>query len=114
MISWPISDSVPTKQRPPRVQRSSTFAVGEQSELLNKLRKALSAIPNDAEHLTEKMRHAFAGLQQQLRADVDKVDEPQLKALFEESAEVLGALAKTFEDYQRRTEPAWQPRRQTH
>ncbi|MBS0526806.1 MAG: hypothetical protein JSS04_24465 [Proteobacteria bacterium] len=65
------------------------------------------AVPNDAQHLTEKMRHAFAGLQNQLREDVDRVDEPQLKALFEESAEVMGALAKTFEDYQTKREPAW-------
>jgi hypothetical protein len=65
------------------------------------------AVPADAPHLTEKMRHAFFGLQQQLREDVEKVDEPQLKALFEESAEVLGALARTFEDYQSKREPAW-------
>ena len=65
------------------------------------------AVPNDAQHITENMRHAFAGLQNQLREDVDRVDEPQLKALFEESAEVMGALAKTFEDYQTRREPAW-------
>lgn len=65
------------------------------------------AVPNDARRLTEKMRHAFSGLQDQLREDIDKVDEPQLKALFEESAEVMGALAKTFEDYQRKAEPAW-------
>ena len=65
------------------------------------------AVPADAPHLTEKMRHAFVGLQSQLRQDVDRVDEPQLKALFEESAEVLGALAKTFEDYQTKREPAW-------
>ena len=69
------------------------------------------AVPQDAAHLTEKMRHAFSGLQHQLRADIDKVDEPQLRALFEESAEIMGALAKTFEDYQRKTEPAWQPSR---
>jgi hypothetical protein len=60
------------------------------------------AVPQDAPHLTEKMRHAFAGLQRQLRADVDKLDEPHLKALFEESAEIMGALADTFEDYQRK------------
>ena len=65
------------------------------------------AVPADAPHLTEKMRHAFVGLQHQLRQDVDKVEEPQLKALFEESAEVLGALAKTFEDYQSKCEAAW-------
>ncbi|MGE5148473.1 MAG: hypothetical protein ACM3II_00010 [Rhodospirillaceae bacterium] len=64
------------------------------------------AVPNDARHITEKMRHAFAGLQDQLREDVDRVDEPHLKALFEESAEVMGALAKTFEDYQSKREPA--------
>ena len=66
------------------------------------------AVPEDAPHLTAKMRHAFAGLQQQLREDVNKVDEPQLKALFEVSAEVLGALAKSFDDYKRKNEPAWQ------
>lgn len=65
------------------------------------------AVPNDARHITEKMRHAFSGLQDQLREDVGRVDEPQLKALFEESAEVLGALAQTFEDYQAKREPAW-------
>jgi hypothetical protein len=61
------------------------------------------AVPNDAHRLTEKMRHAFAGLQHQLRVDVGKVDEPHLKTLFEESAEVMGALAQTFEDYQRKS-----------
>ena len=61
------------------------------------------AVPNHAQHITEKMRHAFAGLQHQLRQDIDKVDEPHLKALFEESADVMGALAQTFEDYQRKT-----------
>jgi len=66
------------------------------------------AVPKDSAHLMEKMRHAFVGLQRQLRDDVDKVDEPQLKILFEESAEVLGALAQIFEDYQRKSEPARQ------
>lgn len=65
------------------------------------------AVPADAPHLTEKMRHAFVGLQHQLRQDIDRVDEPRLKALFEESADVLGALAETFEDYQRKGEPVW-------
>jgi hypothetical protein len=69
------------------------------------------AVPQDAAHITEKMRHAFDGLQHQLREDVGKVDEPELKALFEETAEVMDALARTFEDYQRKTEPAWRPSR---
>jgi hypothetical protein len=65
------------------------------------------AVPNDPRHITDKMRHAFAGLQRQLREDVDRVDDAHLKALFEESAEVMGELAQTFEDYQRKGEPAW-------
>jgi hypothetical protein len=68
------------------------------------------AVPEDARHLTDKMRHAFVGRQQQLRQDVNKVDEPQLKALFETSAEVLGALAKSLDDYRRKHEPAWTTR----
>jgi hypothetical protein len=33
-----------------------------------------------------------------MRQDIQKVDEPQLKAMFEPSAEVLGGLAKAFRD----------------
>jgi hypothetical protein len=43
-----------------------------------------------------------------LRDDVEKVDEPQLKAMFETSAEVLGGLVKAFQDYEQKNEPAWQ------
>jgi hypothetical protein len=42
-----------------------------------------------------------------LRADIDKVDEPQLKAMFETSAEVLAGLTKAFSDYERKNESAW-------
>jgi len=65
------------------------------------------AVPENAARLAEKMRHAFAGLEHQLRENAGQVDEPQLKVLFEESAEVMGAIATTFEDYQRGREPAW-------
>lgn len=43
-----------------------------------------------------------------LRGDVDNFDEPQLKAMFETSAEVLGGLGKAFADYERKNESAWQ------
>ena len=36
-----------------------------------------------------------------------KVDEPQLKAMFETSAEVLGGLIKAFHDYEQKNESAW-------
>ena len=42
-----------------------------------------------------------------LREDIEKVDEPQLKAMFETSAEVLGGLEKAFKDYEQRNEKAW-------
>jgi hypothetical protein len=42
-----------------------------------------------------------------LRQDIDKVDEPQLKAMFETSAEVLTGLVKAFDDYEKKNESAW-------
>ncbi|TMJ05220.1 MAG: hypothetical protein E6G97_03660 [Alphaproteobacteria bacterium] len=52
-----------------------------------------------AAHLKETIDH--------LRADIDKVDEPQFKAMFETSAEVLGGLVKAFQDYEKKNETAW-------
>jgi len=48
--------------------------------------------------LSETMTH--------LRGDIDKVDEPQLKAMFETSAEVDG-LIKAFDDFEKKNEAAW-------
>ncbi len=42
-----------------------------------------------------------------LREDINKIDDPQAKALFEVSAEVLGGLQKAFEHFENRTEKAW-------
>lgn len=42
-----------------------------------------------------------------LREDIDKVDDPRLKAMFETSAEVLGGLIKAFRDYEQKNESAW-------
>ena len=42
-----------------------------------------------------------------LREDVDKVDEPRFKAMFETSAEVLGGIKKAFDDYEQKNESAW-------
>jgi hypothetical protein len=42
-----------------------------------------------------------------LRQDITEVDEPQLKAMFETSAEVLGGLIKAFSDYEKKNEAAW-------
>jgi hypothetical protein len=61
----------------------------------------------DARHHTKKMRKALQEIRNHLREDVEKVDEPKLKAMFETSAEVIGALEKAFSDYEQKNEAAW-------
>ncbi|GGI25373.1 hypothetical protein [Bradyrhizobium guangdongense] len=66
-----------------------------------------SAADRDPRHHTQKMQKAFQEIRNHLREDVQKVDEPQLKAMFETSAEVLGGLEKAFRDYEQKNEKAW-------
>jgi hypothetical protein len=56
---------------------------------------------------TQNMRHRLQETIEHLRADIDKVDEPQFKAMFETAAEVLGGLTKAFQDYEQKNESAW-------
>ena len=66
-----------------------------------------SAKDRDPRHHTQKMRKALQEIRTHLRDDIQKVDEPQLKAMFETSAEVLLGLSKAFSDYERKNESAW-------
>jgi hypothetical protein len=61
---------------------------------------------NPMEH-TANIKKEFRTLIDHLREDVEKVDDPSAKALFETSAEVLGGLEKAFSDYESKKEPAW-------
>jgi len=61
---------------------------------------------NPLEH-TANIKEEFKKLSVHLREDVDKVDDPQAKALFEVSAEVIDGLEKAFLDYERKNESAW-------
>jgi uncharacterized membrane-anchored protein YhcB (DUF1043 family) len=65
------------------------------------------ASASDPRHHTQKMQVRLQETIQHLREDIDKVDEPQLKAMFETSAEVLGGLKKAFSDYEQKNESAW-------
>jgi hypothetical protein len=47
-------------------------------------------------HHTQKMQQRLKETMAHLREDIEKVDDPQLKAMFETSAEVLGGLVKAF------------------
>jgi hypothetical protein len=58
-------------------------------------------------HHTQKMQKRLLETMQHLRKDIQKVDEPQLKAMFETSAEVLGGLVKAFRDYEEKNEFTW-------
>jgi rubrerythrin len=67
-----------------------------------------SEADRDPRHHTQKMTRRLQETIQHLREDIEKVEEPQLKAMFETSAEVLGGLVKAFQDYERKNESAWQ------
>jgi hypothetical protein len=67
----------------------------------------MSASQNDPRYHTQKMKARLQEDIAHLREDIRKVDEPQLKAMFETSAEVLSGLAKAFDDYERKNEAAW-------
>jgi hypothetical protein len=67
---------------------------------------ALSA-DSDPKHHTQKMRKRLEETMIHLREDIGKVEEPQFKAMFETSAEVLAGLVKAFRDYEQKNEKAW-------
>ncbi len=58
-------------------------------------------------HHTQRMKARLAETAAHLREDIERVDEPQLKAMFETAAEVLEGLQRAFEHYEKKSEPAW-------
>ncbi|OHV77197.1 hypothetical protein [Rhizobium sp. LCM 4573] len=67
----------------------------------------VSEADRDPRHHTQKMQTRLQETMDHLREDIEKVDEPQLKAMFETAAEVLGGLKKAFGDYEKKNEAAW-------
>jgi hypothetical protein len=61
---------------------------------------------NPMEH-TANVKKEFRELIDHLRRDVEKIDDPSGKALFEVSAEVIIGLEKAFTDYEEKKEAAW-------
>ena len=59
----------------------------------------------DPLHHVKKIVGQLQQLIDHLRSDIEKIDEPRCKAMFETSAEVLGGLQKAFDDYDTRSEP---------
>jgi hypothetical protein len=69
-----------------------TFAVRQTSDAMAHVRNIRDLLNQTAEHC---------------RADVEQVDEPQARALFETTAEVLIGLMRAYEHYEQGTEAAW-------
>jgi len=63
-----------------------------------------TASRNPFEH-TSNIREEFEKVSEHLREDVDKVDDPKAKALFEVSAEVIDGLQKGFNDFEKKMSP---------
>jgi hypothetical protein len=66
-----------------------------------------STADRNPQHHTEKMKARLQEIVTHMRGDIQKVEEPQLKAMFETSAEVLIGLMKAFSDYEKKNEAAW-------
>lgn len=62
---------------------------------------------SDPRRHTIKCRARLSDLATHLREDVQKVDDPRAKAMFETAAEVLLGLEKAFADFEEGSEPAW-------
>lgn len=55
----------------------------------------------------KRAHHMMNELMTSLRTDIQQLNDPQAKAIFETSAEVVSALIKTLRDYESRNEEAW-------
>jgi hypothetical protein len=62
---------------------------------------------SDPRHHTIKLKDMLQNAAEHAREDVQKVSDPQARALFEVTAEVLIGLTKAFRDYEEKKEPAW-------
>ncbi|GLQ52852.1 hypothetical protein [Devosia nitrariae] len=61
----------------------------------------------DPRYHTQRTQQRLQELIDHLREDIEEVDEPQFKAMFETSAEVLTGLKTAFQHYEQKSESAW-------
>ena len=61
---------------------------------------------NPLDH-TANVKKELSALRDHLHNDIEKLNDPSAKALFEVSAEVLTGLEKAFTDYEQKNEAAW-------
>ncbi|HZZ88691.1 MAG TPA: hypothetical protein VFE13_10205 [Caulobacteraceae bacterium] len=62
---------------------------------------------HEAREHTRVMEKRFKDTVNDLRSDINVIDDPRAKALFETAAEVIGGLEKAFHGYDKKDELAW-------
>lgn len=62
---------------------------------------------NDPRHHTQKLKQMLDDAANHAREDITKINDPKAQALFETTTEVLKGLAKAFDDFEHKNEPAW-------
>lgn len=67
----------------------------------------MSSGERDPRHHAQRMKARLQETIDHMRQDVEKVDDPQFRAMFETSAEVLSDLVKASSDYERKNEATW-------
>lgn len=65
---------------------------------------------SDPRHHTKNIKRMLDDLIAHARKDVEKIDEPKAKVLFETTAEVLTGLKTAYEHYEEGSEPAFRGR----
>ncbi|HLO17688.1 MAG TPA: hypothetical protein VK206_22855 [Anaerolineales bacterium] len=66
-----------------------------------------SPYESDPRYHAQNVGRMIEDLINHLRTDIEKVDDPQAKALFEVSAEVLQGLQRAFQHFETKSEKAW-------
>jgi hypothetical protein len=68
-------------------------------------------IPSEGEHdplhHTRKMRQSLKQISDHMREDIGKFEEPQAKAMFETSADVIDGIITAFDQYEVKSEKGW-------
>lgn len=66
-------------------------------------------VEHDPRHHSANIRNKLTDLIGHVREDVSKVTDPQAKALFETTAEVLIGFRTAYEHFEKKSEEAWRP-----
>jgi hypothetical protein len=68
---------------------------------------AIQKTKSDPKLHTEKIKGMLGDVIRHVRADVDKVSDPKVRALFDTTAEVLSGLVTAYDHFEQRGESAW-------